>query len=166
MTALMTTLKAAWGERSAREQVLLAGLVALLAITLVWFAILAPAFAWRDGAARAYDSAVADYESLLDGLALHATLSAGLGGEGSAEPLRTLVGASAGERSLSISRMQPLEDGGLGVWFDAAPADVLMSWLADLSSQDGVLVERVSLDREGDGVVRAQLLLRRPGGPT
>jgi len=38
-----------------------------------------------------------------------------------------------------------------------------MAWLADLSREDGVVVERVSLDREGDNIVRAQIVVRRAG---
>ncbi|XBQ16679.1 MAG: type II secretion system protein M [Oceanicaulis sp.] len=161
---LIKPARAAWAERTAREQILLAGLAALLAGTVIWFAILGPALSWRASSERVYARAAADYETLVSGLDRYRSAASEAQRAGSSAPLRTIVGASANARGLPISRVQPLEDGGLGVWLDAAQADALLSWLVTLSREEGVMVERVSLDREGDGIVRAQLLLRRPGG--
>jgi type II secretory pathway component PulM len=158
----LAPVRAAWAERTAREQLLLAGLAAFLAVLVLWFAVLGPALAWRAEAQRVHAAAVEDYETLLDGVARYRALAAEAR-TGSGGPIRTLVGATATDRQLPISRVQPLEDGGLGVWLDAAPADRLMAWLADLSREEGVIVERASFDREGDNIVRAQVTVRRAG---
>jgi len=163
LSEILAPARAAWAEREAREQVLLAGLGALLAVLVLWYGVLSPALSWRGEAQRVHDAAVADYETLLNGVARYRALSADMQTAGGGAPLRTLVGSSATARELPISRVQPLDDGGLGVWFDTAPADRLMAWLADLSREDGVVVERVSLDREGDNIVRAQIIVRRAG---
>lgn len=161
----LAPVRAAWAERSAREQILLAGLAAFLAGVILWFAVIGPALSWRAEAGRVHAAAVEDYETLLSGVARYRALTreaAESSAQGSA-PLRTLVGASASARQLPISRVQPLDDGALGVWLEAAPADRLMAWLADLAREEGVRVERASFDREGDNIVRAQLTLRRAG---
>ncbi|MGX6646599.1 type II secretion system protein GspM [Maricaulaceae bacterium MS644] len=163
LSDLLAPARAAWADREAREQFLLAGLAALLAALVLWYAVLAPALSWRAEARRAHDAAVADYETVLAGVARYQELASEAQAVGGGTPLRTLVGASATARELPISRVQPLDAGALGVWFDAAPADRLMAWLADLSREDGVVVERASFDREGDNVVRAQIIVRRPG---
>ncbi|MEQ8405025.1 MAG: type II secretion system protein M [Oceanicaulis sp.] len=161
---ILAPARAAWAERSAREQLLLAGLAGFLAILLIWFAVLSPALSWRAEARRVHDAAVEDYETLLQGVARYRELAeAAQTGSGGA-PLRTLVGSTATARELPISRVQPLDDGGLGVWLEAAPADRLMVWLADLAREEGVIVDRASFDREGDNVVRAQITVRRAGG--
>ena len=78
--------------------------------------------------------------------------------------MRTLADRTARERGLSISRVQPLEDGRLGVWLEQADADAMMGWLNTLSREHGVSAVRVSVDRESDARVRAQLTLSRAGG--
>ncbi|MGJ3232703.1 MAG: type II secretion system protein GspM [Oceanicaulis sp.] len=164
LSEILAPARAAWADRTAREQLLLAGLCGFLCVLLLWFAVLGPALSWRAEAQRVHDAAVEDYETLLDGVARYRALAQESRSTGGGAPLRTLVGASATARNLPISRVQPLDDGGLGVWLDAAPADRLMAWLADLSREEGVIVDRASFDREGDNVVRAQLTLRRAGG--
>lgn len=156
--------RARWGALSGREQALLVGLAALTTATALWFGVVAPAQSWRDEARRGYAGAVEEYERLLADIARHQALAAEVDQPGGATPLRTLVGRSAGDRGLAISRVQPLEDGRLGVWFDTVEADALLAWLVDLARTEGVRADRVSLDREGDERVRAQLLLSRAGG--
>lgn len=151
--------RAAWVERTAREQVLLAGLALVLAVVLGWYAVLSPALSWRDEARSAHAREVARYEAFIAGLSRYRALSAGAQARQAREPLRTVIGRTAQARGLAISRVQPLDDGGLGVWLDTVGADPLIAWLDALERQEGVRIDRVSLDREADGVVRAQLLL-------
>lgn len=156
----LAPLRAAWAERSAREQILLASAAALIIAILAWYAVLAPALAWRAEAERDFMRAAQSYESMVAGTARYRALAAGSEqAQRSGAPLRTVIGRTANERGVAISRVQPLDDGRLGVWLDTVQADALMAWLAALSAEEGVRVDRVSLDREGDGVVRVQLLL-------
>ena len=64
---------------------------------------------------------------------------------------------------LAISRVQPLEDGRLGVWMDGVSDQALMAWLLALSREDGIRVDQISIDREGDQRVRTQMVLVRGG---
>jgi len=160
----LAPLKTAWAGRTAREQILLAGLAVLVAGMLVWFGLLAPTLAWRAEAERAYVAAAEDYETLLAQLAQYQALSSGQDTRiDDREALRTLADRTAREQALAISRVQPLEDGRLGVWLDSVEADALMVWLSLLAREHGVRADRVSLDRDGERVVRAQLTLARAG---
>lgn len=161
--AFFTPVLRAFQARTAREQLLLAGLGLILLLMAVWFGLLAPALDWRMDATRRYVSAVEGYETVLDQAARYRSLAARSEDASEREPLRTLADRSARERGLSISRVQPLEDGRLGVWMDDADANALMAWLGDLSREHGVSAERASLDRSGDNRVRVQLTLMRAG---
>ena len=147
--------------RTVREQILLAGLAALLALTVIWFGILGPVISWRSDALRDFSRAAAGYETLLVQVEAYRALAEQVETPEDQEPLRTLADRTARERGLAISRVQPLEDGRLGVWMEQADADALMAWLEGLAREQGVMVERISLDREADERVRAQLTLRR-----
>lgn len=162
--AFFTPAVKAFQARTVREQVLLAGLGLIVLLMAIWFGLLAPAIDWRSDATRRYVSAVEGYETILDQTARYRALAASAAPDAEREPLRTLADRSAREKGLSISRVQPLEDGRLGVWIEDAEADALMRWLGDLSREHGVSAERVSLDRSGDNRVRAQLTLMRAGG--
>lgn len=163
-TTFFTPLFKAFQARTAREQALLAGLAVLVVLTVLWFGVLAPAMSWRADAAQRYANAAEGYETILVQVSEYRALSAQAVSSGDREPLRTLADRTARERGLSISRVQPLDDGRLGVWMEQADADAMMGWLSVLAREHGVSAERVSLDRDGENRVRAQLTLLRAGG--
>lgn len=163
-SAIFTPIRIAFLARTPREQALLAGLAVLLVLTVLWFGVLAPALNWRSEAVRRYANAAEGYETILVQAAQYRALSEGAVNVADQEPLRTLADRTARERGLSISRVQPLEDGRLGVWLEQADADAMMGWLNTLSLEHGVSAVRVSVDRESDARVRAQLTLSRAGG--
>jgi len=157
-------LKAAWAERTVREQLMLAGLGALVILVIAWYGVLAPALSWRSEARADHEAAVARYETMVAGVARYRAEVQAAAQPRAGAALRTVVGTSAAERGLAISRVQPLEDGRLGVWMEGVSDDALMAWLVALSRDEGVRVDQISLDREGDRLVRAQMVLVRGGG--
>jgi type II secretory pathway component PulM len=160
----LAPLKAAWAERTVREQGLLAGLGALLLAVIVWYGLLAPTLSWRSEARADHEAAMARYETMLTGLARYGAEVQSAAQPRAGAALRTVVGTSAAQRELAISRVQPLEDGRLGVWMEGVSDDALLAWLVALSRDEGVRVDQISLDREGDRLVRAQMVLTRGGG--
>lgn len=163
LTERLAPARAAWAGLSGREQASLILLALALGAAAFWFGAVQPALSWRDAARRDYVQAVESYERLLVGLAQHRALAVDVEAPRDTAPLRTLVGRTAGDRGLAVSRVQPLEDGRLGVWLDTVDPDALLAWLVVLAREEGVVADRVSLDREGENQVRAQLLLSRGG---
>lgn len=160
----LAPIRAAWSERTAREQALLAGAAGLIACLAAWYAIVGPALSWRAESQRDFTASVERFEIMVEGTTRYRALAAGADqSRTSGAPLRTVIGRTANSQGVAISRVQPLDDGRLGVWLDTVEADALMAWLSVLASEEGVRIDRVSLDREGDGVVRAQLLLAGGG---
>ena len=153
--------RAAWAERTIREQIILASLAVLLAGVIIWYLVLTPALSWRDDARASHERAVAGFEAMVQGVDRYRVEAAAAQRPQAGAALRTVVGTTAAARDLAISRVQPLEDGRLGVWMEGVSDDVLMAWLLALSQDEGVRVDQVSIDREGDRLVRAQMVLAR-----
>jgi len=79
------------------------------------------------------------------------------------ESLIVLIDRSARELGLgtSLTSSEPSGPGGLRVRLEKAPFDVMVSWIARLSEQNGIRVESASIDGAGEpGVVNASLVLR------
>lgn len=163
MSALMQTLATAWAERSAREQLLLAVLGGILLILGGWYLVAKPVFEFRNEARSAYVESVERYRELSVGIARYQALSADLmsGETSDNRPLRTLVAEQAAMMELPLSRMVPDENGRLNVWTENANAQTLMDWLAELERQHGIVAVRANIDREGEGLARAQIVLER-----
>jgi len=164
-STLLSPLRAAWNERTAREQALLAGLALLVVALATWFFALAPAMGARADARAEFERAVRDHRTFAGELARYRVLAESL--EDRAEtgrPLRTLAGEYARRSELAITRVLPDETGRLNVWVENVSDAALFGWLADLAEDEGITAERVTVDREGDGIVRAQVLLAR-GAP-
>lgn len=156
--------RAAWAERTVREQVLLSAMALLLIGVIAWYLILAPALSWRDEARAAHQAAAARFETMVAGVARYRAEAAAAERPQAGAALRTVVGTSAAARDLAISRVQPLEDGRLGVWMEGVSDDALMAWLVALAREEGVRIDQISIDREGDRLVRAQMVLVRGAG--
>ncbi|MEO1038493.1 MAG: type II secretion system protein M [Pseudomonadota bacterium] len=165
MNAIVAAPLRLWTERNPREQVLLAFAGLLLVVLVVWTFIVSPASQYRANAQASYEAAVESHRELVSGIGLHRRLAAASDGAvaGGDRSLGLLVAQSSVERSLSITRVQPDENGRITVWLDNVDSRALMDWLLALSAEEGVSVTRLTMDREGDGMVRAQLVIGRGG---
>ena len=166
MMSFLNTLGAAWAERSAREQLLLGGLAAILLVLSLWYGVAAPLMEFRNASRAAYIDSVDRYRELSLGIARYQAQANSDGGPAAADnrPLRTLVSERAAAMELPLSRMVPDEAGRLNVWTENADAERLMNWLADLEQRHGIITVRANIDREGDGRARAQIVLEQRGG--
>ncbi len=160
----LAALKSAWAERTSREQILVACAGALLVAVMAWYGVLSPALSARAEARQSHARAVESFETMVAGVARYRAEVAAADQPRATTALRTIVGTSANERDLALSRVQPLEDGRLGVWLEGVSDDALMAWLLALAREEGIRVDQISIDREGDRLVRAQMVLTRSGG--
>jgi len=161
---LLAPLRQVWMQQTPREQALIAGCAGLIVLIAVWFFVLSPALSYRNQMRASYETQVEDHLALVEGIERYRALAVANEAEAdNAAPLRTLVGTRARTAGIAITRVQPMEDGQLSVWVDRVAERELMGFLLDLADSEGVRVTRMSLDREGDGVVRAQMVLTRAG---
>jgi len=147
-----------WLERSRREQTALLALgLVVLALAVFQFAV-KPLVDYRTAAKADYESAVEllsqveadarDILALKAGAALRSDV-----------PARTVVSVVASEQALTITRVQPLENGDLDVWLDDVASVALFKWATTLYERHGIAVVRASVQKNDGGTVRAQITL-------
>ena len=82
------------------------------------------------------------------------------GGGGQRSLLPTITGTAAAE-GLTLSRLQPESNGAVSVVLQAQRFNAMVRWLDGLRENNGVTIQRVSVDAEGQpGYVNAQLRLQ------
>lgn len=149
-----------WQARAPREkQILVAGAV-FVSLALLWTFLLNPMSQDRADLARAIPEQRA-FLAWMNSLSGGASRPAGAT-QGS---LFGVVDRSARATPLAgtLSRIQPEGADTVRVWFDNAPFNDLVSWLAVLEREHGVRVTAVAVDRTATpGHVSARVTLARP----
>ncbi len=158
----MQTALTWWNGRDAREQRLLAVLGIIVLLMLVWLAILRPLAAFRESAAERHARVAALMPSAR-------AAAAGIAAEGAAparndgRAVRDIVAASASGAGLEFTSVQPEDGGGVLVSIAAVRPTFLFGWIAGLEEKDGVVADRVLVQRNDDSTVSAQIGFS--GGP-
>ena len=140
---MMERMKAAWAERSTREQWMLGVMFALLGAVVLWFGIVVPIDraqrASRDDLIAATDrnAAVRATVKQLKNLPRNGAST------GPATPIDQFVGQSAGEAGLTLERAQAQGSDRMDVAIASVRPVALFSWIAALEGQ-GVRVETMS----------------------
>ena len=161
-------IKSWWNGLNARERTLIlvaSGLA--LVFAFFQFGLLASMDA-RARAERAYLNAHDVLNEVRIGAAMARDAGAGsTQNAASGGSIRAAVTNTAARSKLSISRMQPIEDGGLTITLDEVDGAALFQWLARLRADHGVVVTRAAVSRNsGRPTVRANIVLTPGGGPT
>ena len=164
MNGVIQVLQRAWAGRSAREQVLLAlagGLAVVLAVSVL---VVQPLAGFNARARDDYAAAMRLYRSIQADARDYRRLVAEVREDsGDDRSLRAIAGATALRHEISLARMVPAEDGALTVNIDRADSRAVMAWLVALETEFGIQVASATMDRAGDGVVEASVVLRRGG---
>ncbi len=143
-----------WSDRSARERLLLAGLVFILAVVAADRLVRAPLVAVRDAAVAEIvrdDRIAAQLRVAGPDVARIAAARTGT--------LSTVVTERAARAGLTIARIEP-QGANVAVSLEGVGFDALIDWLAALDHDAGVTVIELKADRRPDpGVVTAQVTL-------
>nr|WP_310523883.1 type II secretion system protein GspM [Polymorphobacter sp.] len=150
-----------WRDRTRREQWLLAVMGALLAVVVLWLGVMRPLAVARDAAAARHLAAVT---GLGDVQAMGGAIRRAEARGGAAVPLVELVSQRASEAGLTAERMETSGDGRVTVRIAAVRPVVMLRWLGDIEARDGVVVERVTINRNDDATLAVELALRSAGG--
>jgi general secretion pathway protein M len=165
MKALISLLSRSWQARTAREQLLLGVMGALTVLLLVSLLVIQPLVRFNDHARTDYAAAMQLYRSIQADARDYRELSQDESANAATtQSLRSVVASVALRHEISLARMVPTDDGALTVNIDRAPTQAVMRWLVDLDQRHHVAVMSSTLDREGEGLVSASLVLRRAGG--
>lgn len=154
-------MKDYWNSLTARERLMLGVMAALVAAVALWLGVIRPLEAARESAARDHAAAVALYESVATSAAeMRALYAEGRNAKANAgdEPLRVAVAVAARTAGVSISRIQPGEDGTLTLWADDVTSSALYRWLTTLANERQITPVKVSLQKAGNAQqLRAQI---------
>ncbi len=147
-----------WAERTSREQAAI-GASAVAVLLFVLFELgFKPLVNYRRDAQADYDGALALITQIESDAHQIQALQASRTPR-SAVPARTAVSMVAGEQGLSLTRLQPLENGDLDIWLEDVASPALFKWLGALSEHHGIAVMRAAIQRNENGTVRAQITL-------
>jgi type II secretory pathway component PulM len=157
-----------WKERSRREQNMIAVVAVLVAAFTLYQFISVPLLNLHRNAVSAHTAAMTLLSEVETGAREAQSLRAtsrreAIPGDGS---LRTAANVMAKETNVAIARLQPLEGGGLDIWFEGVEPTALFRWVAAMHERYGVAVRRASVQKQETGsVVRAQISVAGGTGP-
>lgn len=145
-------------ERS--EQQIIAGLAALVIVTILWVGAWKPVSDWRAIEINRQQNA----QQLLDWMraneqAARAAASSGPTQSGN-RSLIPVITKAANVHELKLNRLQPESNGVISVILQQQSFNQIISWIAQLEENNGVSVQRASFDSEdAPGYVNAQIRL-------
>jgi general secretion pathway protein M len=158
----MNELRSWLGGLSPRERNLVYLAAVLTALALVYFALVLPITSAAAKRAARVEQKTADVAWMRQ-VAPQVMAAAGPGGAvGSEESLVVLVDRTGRQAGLgsAIRDQSPSGEHGLRLRLEAAPFDVLITWLAVLQQQHGVSVDAATIDAgTAPGLVNASLTL-------
>ena len=159
---MIARLDAWWRLRSRREQVLLAIMLVLAAITLIWLMVIRPlGDALAEARARHGRAvvALAEARSQAEAIArLEGRRTVPLEGA-----LLPIVSSAAGEAGFQVSRITPDGDARVSLTIASARPQAFFAWLDRLETGRGLVVERLNLTSNSDRTVSVELTLRSRG---
>ena len=152
----MTGLRTWFDGRSLREKRLILVMLALLALTIMWGAIILPV---RDGLASTrerYDAAVVRLGEAEARVAAVRRIQRARPTPLDA-PLADAVRARADDAGFALASLDPDGDR-IRIAIATAKPGALLGWIAGLEA-DGILVDGLTITGNGDGTVAAQMTL-------
>lgn len=156
MTALVLPW---WRERSRREQVLLLIMAALLLAIILGLGVLRPLARARADAAERFavaTTALGDVRSMTTAIRAAEVRTRPAG----ATPTIERVGSRATAAGLTTEQLGSEADGRVTMRVPAVKPAMLLRWIAELEAEDGIIVDRLAVTRNGDQTVAADLALR------
>ncbi|MGF1605438.1 MAG: type II secretion system protein GspM [Rhodothalassiaceae bacterium] len=154
-----------WQGLTARERLLIAMMVATMLAVAIYFGVYRPLTGYHAQAVRAYAAAQDMAQEVAIGLARADQLEQQAERRPAVrESVRVAAGQTARALGLTISRLQPGQDGRVTLWLDEVAAPLLFQWLAELETAHGVVVARASVTPgRGQSTVNAQIELMGVG---
>lgn len=156
MNDFVGTARQWWDGRTVRERRMLLFMSGLLAVVLVWFLIVSPALAWREGAAERCVSAEAELTAVQADLR---TLSAGEGlgaaRTADAQGLEPIVRHSAEAAGLEVTLGMDAS-GRLGFRIPSVTSGALFGWLSSLKTTNGIEVSSLGVTENADATLQVE----------
>ena len=142
-------------DRSPREHYLILIALGLMILMAGWLLILRPMSQAHSSAIQDQNRAVRNFDLVQSGLPYLSQSRPDL------QPFdRNALIATARDVNISISRVQPENDGDLKVWFEDSTANEVYAFLNQLTGTYNAAIELVQMNRRPGGQISAQITLR------
>ena len=148
-----------WRGRSRREQLLLAGMAALFALIVGWLGIVRPLAAARTGAADRLELAQSDLAEV-KALTRTIRIAEARAPVANAAPTIEIIRQRVADAGLTADNLAGGDDGRVTLRVAAVKPAALLRWIADLEARDAIRLDRLSVTRNGDATVAAELAFR------
>lgn len=152
-----------WQNLTTRERVLMVAGGAVVLLVLAYFSFVRPLDAYRQQSRDVLMRAQAAHARILGGAMEIKSLDVDKGVaeqlDAGADSIRVIAARTARDAGVTISRLQPGQDGNrLTIWIEAVVAPKLYGWLAVMADDHGIAPAKVMVQKSGtDGQVRVQL---------
>jgi general secretion pathway protein M len=145
-----------------REQLLILGLAAFLAVFILWAAIISPLYKKRDLLLH-QNTATSESLGQVQMMAAQIQQLQNQGAQAqSGENISGIIDTSLRNNGLKMDGFQPGPEGDVRVRLEMARYDSLMQWLYELESRHGISILEISLAETRDvGVVTVNLRLQK-----
>ena len=150
-----------YAQKERGEQRIVIALALLIAVSLFYVGAWKPIADWRAMEVNRQQNAQALYDWLRanEGAARQAA-AANRGTNQGRRSLTPLVTKAAAAHQITVNRLQPEGNGVVSVSVQRQPFNKIISWVAQLEENNGVSVERASIDGvDAPGYVNAQIRL-------
>ncbi|OUS25813.1 hypothetical protein A9Q99_20370 [Gammaproteobacteria bacterium 45_16_T64] len=148
---------------SARDRLLLNGLVMFLGVIAIIFLLIQPAY---NSVARA-EQELANKQELLNWMKSneHRVKKSNTSSKAKArkpgQSLLALINQTSGRHQVALKRYEPDGSDKLRVWVENVSFNSLMRWLTGLESKYGVTVINISIDSQKEpGIINAKVVLK------
>ncbi len=156
----MTALRLWWRARTRREQALIGVAAAIALPVLLWLALLRPLAAVRAAAEDRLATAEADIAAIAAMTASIRAAEARVSPDAGV-PIAELVARRVADAGLTAGPVASAENGAVALRIAVVRAPVLLAWIAALERDDGLVIDRLQVQRNSDASVAADLRLRR-----
>jgi general secretion pathway protein M len=158
---MIAALKAWFDGRTLRERRMLLAMLAMIALTVIWFGVFLPISDGLSSSRTRLNDAVirlgqaqAERDAIAD---LAKNRPQPIPGA-----LADYLRQSAGDAGFALSDVEPQTDDRVKIAIPTARPGALFAWLADLEAA-GVVVATIDVSNNGDQTVAAQILLMERG---
>ncbi len=152
-----------WKNREPRERLLVQIAAALSAVIILYQGIWSPSNTFKSKAFDRHSAALSEQAEIRQGLRRLESAAPGTISQPSG-PVQSIVVDTSDVFGLSISRIQPDENGNLTLWLEQVDPRSFFAWLTDMENNHGVIVEKASVRREqGTSSISANVFVRGRG---
>jgi general secretion pathway protein M len=155
---MIETLRTLWYERSPRERIMLSVMFALLALTILWFGVIAPTISGLEAAKARHNRAVVAVASVQGKAALlkrlNETPPLPLGA-----PMAGFVKLAADEAGFVLARSDAVGTDSVSIAIVSAKPAAFLRWIGSLD-QKGVFVDQITVRTNSDATIGVDATLK------